>query len=1541
MATVNEPLEARPDGADIAIVGLAALFPRARTVREYWDNILRKIDCITEVPPSHWRVDDYYDPDPSAPDKSYSKRGGFIPEIDFDPLEFGLPPNILELTDTAQLLALVVARDALEDAGLLDAPRAVRERTGVVLGVAGAQKLLHPLASRLQYPVWDRVLRELGVAAPERARIVEHLKASYIPWAENSFPGLLGNVVAGRICNRFDLSGTNCVVDAACASSLAALAVAASELTARRCDAVISGGVDTDNSILMYLCFSKTPAFTSSDSARPFDAASDGVLIGEGIGMYVLKRLADAERDNDRIYAVVRGIGCASDGRFRSIYAPRPEGQMLALQRAYASAGCSPATLGLVEAHGTGTVSGDVCEVTTLRDLLAASRAAADGADEPWVGLGSVKSQIGHTKAAAGAAGVIKAALALHQRVLPATINVSTPNPRLGLEGSPMYLNTETRPWLRRTDGQPRRAGVSAFGFGGADFHVVLEEHANDDAGDEFEYRLGSIPRALVLSAERPADLASACRRASRDLLGDNGNEVIAALARLGDGRPIPVDQARIGVVASDAAEAAAALESAADMLTREDRDALDDPRGTSYRRRGLDLDGRTVALFPGQGTQYVDMAREIACAFPPARQFVEKVDRLFARDGRAPLSSRLYPPPTHDQAQHRARSDALRRTDYAQPAIGAISAGLFAILRQAGFRPAFLAGHSFGELPALWAAGALADDDFVALAYARGRAMAPPTGDFDAGAMLAVAGDATAIVAVLDGRFADVHTANINSPRQTVLAGPRASVAAVADHLAARGFTVTHLPVAGAFHTPLVAHAQAPFASALAAVGWRPPSAPVYANATASPYPDEPAEIRRVLAEQILRPVRFSEMIEAIYARGGFCFVEFGPSGVVTNLVDQILGQRPHVAVALNPSRERDSVRQLVEATMRLRVAGMGLAHLDPHARPEPTARRHSRSLATVSLNGANYPGPSGRPAAEPATTEPSIPPADKPSTPPAEPSPRLEKEHGVTQVHRPLTEPTRDFPAYDLEAFAAQQSEVAHVHQQYLANQAEYARLFVDFARERANLAGSASLSPEASASLDHGMQLFHEHQAETSRVHGQYLEQQTTFVRSFLELLSGVPGGASAIRSTSPTTPAILPSAPVATSAAVAPVVPTSGEMPAPEPIAMRADEPVAPIAPSFGGNGAGIDRSPLESDAAVPATPEQIANVLIEVVSDKTGYPRETLELDMDIEADLGIDSIKRVEILGAIRSRLPWLRQPRPEELAELRTLDQIARSLGETSPAPPAPTSAADDLTARLNGRGTARVSAAPAGLARHRVRARPLPPPDALDAAYTPGSAWAITDDGTPMTTRVYRALHDRGFRVAVLSLPRSYVPTRASLPESAPRVVLDGLDDTSVGAAVAEVERLHGPLRGFVHLHPPLDGPVADDARDDRDRAILKALFLVARCLDSSLGRVAGPPRAAYMTVTHLDGRLGVAGTTDGPAVAGGLFGLTKTLRHEWVGTFCRALDLSPVLDIDAQVQAILAELDDPDRSLVEVGYDADGRWTLETTDAEWQTA
>ncbi len=1227
----------------IAIVGMASVFPMARDLRQYWDNIVNARDCITDVPSSRWNIDDYFDPNSDAPDKTYCKRGGFIPDIPFDPLEFGLPPNFLEVTDVSQLLSLVVARQALEDAGYGNGRPFDRERTGVILGATGAQKLITPLSARLQYPVWERALKSSGFSDEDTQRVIEKIKLAYVRWEENSFPGLLGNVIAGRIANRFDLGGINCIVDAACASSLAALKMALSELAERRCDMMLTGGVDTDNSPFMYLCFSKTPAFSHQERVQPFDAAADGMMVGEGIGMLVLKRLDDAERDGDWIYALIRGIGTSSDGRYKSIYAPRTEGQTLALQRAYENAQVPAASVGLIEAHGTGTVAGDLCEVSTLRKVFGGASRRKE-----HIALGSVKSQIGHTKAAAGAAGLIKAALALHQQVLPPTINVTLPHPQFELQDSPLYLNTSARPWIRPPSGDRRRAAVSAFGFGGTNYHVVLEEYvgASSQPG-----RLHSAAHEVTLHAATAPALLARCEA----LLQSPGQDIDQAFRELVDtsrARGIPPGAARLGFVADSAGEARDLLRLAAHGLAAQpDAASWQHPRGIHYRREGVDARGRVVALFPGQGSQYLDMGRTLALNFPPLRDAFARVDALCSAGDGTPLSQIVYPPPAFAEQDRAAQAERLTRTEYAQPAIGALSMGLYQLLRGAGFQADFTAGHSFGELTALWAAGAIDDDAYAALVHARGTAMAAPRDEtFDAGAMLAVTADSAAVHAALSA-LPGITIANVNARDQVVLAGPKTVMQQARSILQQQGFAVVALPVAAAFHTSLVEHAQRPFKQAVDSCAIRPARVPVYANSTGRPYPAEAEAMRTLLQEQILKPVLFMQQVENLYAAGGSIFVEFGPRNVLTTLVKRILGDRPHIAVALNASRQHDSDRQLRDAVVQLRVAGVELNTLDTYERPARQTSAPGRKGLTVALNGSNYVSDKTRAAFEAALANgyqvaASAGPSAGEETgdmtivapittrledrPNQEPAAAVRSEDRSIDV-RPVSGVAPAFaqplsPEERLRVLATLEQGLTHVQsqqrdlvqqqQQFLAYQVEFARMLM---QSHQQTLAALQAGPGATAGLerlDRDLAALYRHQSETLRVHEHFLDRQTTQSELLLRVLEqqyslvmGVPpaaaqrpSGPSLVESPTRATPAVAGTAmgstpanggagvaeqPIAAPAAAPPVAAPAAAPPLPVP---RLDRPAATTAPAIQPPVA----APAELDPwAVPTAPIKIA------------------------------------------------------------------------------------------------------------------------------------------------------------------------------------------------------------------------------------------------------------------------------------------------------------------------------------------------------------
>ncbi|WP_330149616.1 SDR family NAD(P)-dependent oxidoreductase [Shewanella xiamenensis] len=1278
----DKRLNKRLKDMPIAIVGMASIFANSRYLNKFWDLICDKIDAITDVPESHWSIDDYYDADKSKADKSYCKRGGFMPEVDFNPMEFGLPPNILELTDSSQLLSLVVAKEVLQDANLPDDYD--RDRIGITLGIGGGQKLSHSLNARLQYPVLKKVFKSSGLSDEDSELLIKKFQDQYVHWEENSFPGSLGNVIAGRIANRFDLGGMNCVVDAACAGSLAAMRMALTELTEGRSDMMITGGVCTDNSPYMYMSFSKTPAFTTNEQIQPFDIDSKGMMIGEGIGMVALKRLDDAERDGDRIYAVIKGVGASSDGKFKSIYAPRPEGQAKALERAYDDAGFAPHTVGLIEAHGTGTAAGDVAEFNGLTSVF-----SKDNEQLQHIALGSVKSQVGHTKSTAGTAGVIKAALALHHKVLPPTINVSQPNPKLNIARSPFYLNTEARPWIQRSDDTPRRAGVSSFGFGGTNFHLVLEEyhpeHARDDA-----YRQRSVAQSWLFAAADKTALLAELKNALQ--------QATAAKAELSDAhfvafaksyalRELAPQSARLGFIAKDYAQLQTLLTQAIAQLESNSADGWQLPSGISFRAQALVKDNHKVAaLFAGQGSQYLNMGLEIANNFPELRRHIHASDKVFSDRGEATLSNVLYPIPAFDDESRKAQESALTNTLYAQSAIGAISMAQYALFIQAGFTADMLAGHSFGELSALCAAGVISMDDYIKLAFERGQAMAQSPLDADssrdAGIMYAVILKQKQDIETINdclAQFDDVKIANYNSPTQLVIAGATTATQQAAKAIGELGFKAIALPVSGAFHTPLVAHAQKPFSEAIDKAQFNTPKIALYANGTGQLHPSDANAIKTAFKDHMLQSVHFSEQLEAMYAAGARVFVEFGPKNILQKLTENTLAAQLNelCLISINPNPKADSDSQLRSAAVQLAVAGVKLGEIDPYqaeliAPAKPSAMN-------IKLNATNYISPATRNKMVDSLQSGKITSqvqyvdrlvekvVEKVVEKPVIVEKILEK---VVEVEKPVAQNSNTIqqqtPAQPtsftsgqanqdaLSAFFAAQTQAAQLHQQFLAIPQQYGDTVSALMAEQAKMASLGIAIPE---SLQRSMELFHQHQAQTLKSHAEFMQLQTSSSQAALALLGQMP----APQVQAP----IQVAAPVAVAVAT-PVVPAQ----APVVQALAAEPKVTAVPVSE----PKVQQPQVQTVAAATralsekSVVQQIEHAMLSVVADKTGYPVEMLELSMDMEADLGIDSIKRVEILGTVQDQLPSLPELSPEDLAECRTLGEIVALFSQATP---------------------------------------------------------------------------------------------------------------------------------------------------------------------------------------------------------------------------------------------------------------------------------
>ena len=1205
----------------IAVTGVSAIFPGSTDAHGFWRDILAGRDLITEVPASRWLLADHYDPDPKADDKTYCKRGSFLGEIDFDPIEFGVQPAAMNATDTCQMLALIAARQVLDDSVKNQFREVDRERASVILGVTSGQQLFLNVTCRLQRGVWMKALRESGVDEAQSAEICDRITNSYVPWQENTFPGLLGNVVAGRIANRFNLGGTNCVIDAACASSLSALAMAVDELHLGHSDLVITGGADTFNDAPMFVAFSKTPALSRTGDCRPFSDKADGTILGEGVSLFALRRLEDAERDGNRIYAVIRGLGSSSDGRSKSIYAPVPEGQAKALRRCYESAGYGPETVGMVEAHGTGTVAGDAAEFEGLRQVFSeAQKHRPDSEENQWCALGSIKSQIGHTKAAAGAANLFKATMALHHRILPPTIKVDRPNPKLNLEQSPFYLNTQTRPWVR-PENHPRRASISSFGFGGTNFHVALEEYEGKGVNPPRHWNAAG--ELVLLAADSQDALNQKCRNFSAKATDAN----LAELARDSQQAFDAAQPFRLAAVCDYAADAKKRLDPANRAMPG------------VYSGSGA-LAGRTAFVFPGQGSQYPGMTADVSMAFSEAQS---------AWDGAPWLAGAVFPSPVYDDEARRAQATRLTQTEWAQPAIGAASAALLNILRKLEVTPDCVCGHSFGEITALYASGGTDFDTMVNIARKRGELMA--IASETPGGMLSVRHSANQLREWISEWGVDLSVANLNGPSQTVLSGSIVAIEEAETLLKKHGNGVVRLPVSTAFHSPLVAPAAGAFREHLEDCEIVDGDLPFYANFDGELHPVDATALRDRLADQVSSSVRFHEMVDRMYEDGVRTFVEVGPSAVLSGLVKSILGDRPYTAIPLDRQGANGVVAlwhglgQLAALGVPMNWAALRAQH---DIQPQPPAQEKKKFI--VKINGGNF----GRPypdlsAAVPNSAAPSslgvkvLPkPAARPVAQPVVPT-VVREERPIVAAPAPVPVPVpAKVPA---PVPAAQPAPVPVAVRPAAAPVQESTELYRVF--------------QESISSAHSGWQ------SNLAKGHEEYLKAMESAYFAAL----GAPVQAYAA-------PVALP---VPAPAIQAPAVPAPPPPVAALPAPVAAPAPVAPAPIAKTPTPTPVPVPVVKPVAAAPAAPKHnVRETLWALVSDKTGYPSEMLEPGMALEADLGIDSIKRVEIFAAVQDALPGLPELPHSDIGRLRTLDDIALYLeGHLSQAAPAAVPAA------------------------------------------------------------------------------------------------------------------------------------------------------------------------------------------------------------------------------------------------------------------------
>lgn len=1299
---------------NIAVVGLACAFPGAADADGFWDMIVKGTDAVGDVPAGRW------DPATRTPPRLGGSRrgefvtsGGFLDPLPIDPVALGIPPGALGRIDPAQLMALEIARQALVDAGYPhDAPGADHMRTGVVFGAQGGSELEQAITLRALLPVF------LGPLPPE-------LDEQLPKVTKDTFAGLLTNVITGRIANRLDLGGPNFTVDAACAASLAAVDIACKDLAAGSADLMLCGGVDLHNSMADFLMFDSVRALSPGGRLRAFDQSADGTALGEGVGCLVLKRLADAERDGDRVYAVIAGVGAASDGRTASLTAPHQAGQIRALRQAYRQAGVRAGDVGLVEAHGTGTMAGDAVELDSLTSYY-----TEEGAEPGGCVLGSVKSQIGHAKGAAGIAGMIKATLSVYHGVQPPTANLEQPHVRWDPELSPFRFLTRSRPWA--APAASRVAAVSSIGFGGANFHVVLRGAATTAAprhgllewpAELFCFRGTDRPAAHHAVRELAAELASELESGSPAPLRELAAQLEATRGALAE----PV---RLVVVARDAAELTRLLDRA--LAGEHDPAAgLVQPPESGQPADPAQLPG-VALLFPGQGSQRPGALSDLFVHFSEMRAYLEA----------APDVARLMFPAAFDPAGPDAAARRLRDTAAAQPALGLSGVALHHLLGQLGVRPTMMAGHSYGELVALCCAGAYDADTLLALSHERAAAVLSAVGD-DPGTMAAVRATADEIGAVLTDAGLDgaVVLANHNATRQVTIAGPSQDVAAAVEALRAARLACTPLPVACAFHSPVLAGAGERFAAALAARPVTAPQIPVWSNRTAAPYEPGADSVRAGLAAAVEAPVRFAAQVEAMYEAGARIFVEAGPGKVLTGLVGEILDGRPHLAVACDP-RPAEAMRGFLVTLAQLACAGV----------PVNTGWL---------LRGRGQGATSKR---EPSWYVDGA----------------LVRDAGQAPARGSIT-PTGIVRRWEMAA------------------------------------SGSDNGSPSKEDLL------------------AEYLRLSREAILAHRDVMLTALGSGPGLR------PAI-----------------------AVRPLELAADYGQA--ARATAAPGAALPAAPdlteppalAESPAAAPVNVADLPGLVIATICESTGYPPEIVEPDLDIEAELGIDSIKRAEIVGELAGRLGMAADSADDEIENLikaRTVSAIVAWLEE-----------------RTVGR----------------------------DGTET---AAAAAEDGTD-------SLGERPSRLAAKLVTASLPP--GALPGVAgARFLISG--DTEVSAALATALTGLGaeaaswrPGAGRDQELAAADGLILLEGLADGPGALPVTLFPVIKAALVGEGRPAGRPLRWLLAVGLAEGR-----------ASAGLGGLLRAVDVEYPEAGARYVALDPGVTPADAAGLLLAELLSGDRA------------------------
>ena len=1266
-ASIREADKKYRSSQDIAIIGISCKLPGANNPEQFWDLVVRSKGQIKEIPEERWSIGEFYSADSKETNKVHSKWGGFLDAVQFDPVEFGIPPQSLSSIDPAQLLALVCVKEALHNAGYFEDSIYDRESTCVILGYSGG------LGELGQGYVMQSELSPLLTSQPK----VEQLLPK---WTSDSFAGILPNVSAGRVANRFNFGGTNCTVDAACASSLAALDVAVAKLRRGDVNMAVVGAIDTLQSPFAYFCFSETQALSPTGEAKSFTKQADGIVLGEGAGILVLKRLEDAEAAGDSIHAVIKGIGSSSDGRGRTMTAPSHQGQVQAFARAYEDAGVNPAMLGYYEAHGTGTPVGDRSEIRALTTFL-----EAQGSQSSHCAVGSVKTLIGHTKSTAGLAGLLKATLALKNKLIPMHSRVEDHIDEV-VNSKSVFLPTGNIPWLKNQSSEIRTAGVSAFGFGGTNFHVVLQEYAPHSVVDAEELlqqpKITCGCRMLYFTADGGSLVQSihSALTHSRHIEKEcalNGyatavNQLIVDTIKSQDISThlhgITKDYAIILVDLSES-DIARKLDIVHDLLQGkiDYSDLMRQWLVCQSESARLHIESKNAdeiaLLFPGQGSDYPGMGTTCMGAVP-LRSHELLVQLIPDYTSRADvLDHYIY------CKHHKFKAPP---AELKQSLLAITELAYLEILNYLEIPWSLGLGHSLGDFVSLHATGWMTDSQLVELLRSRGQAI--NNFQLDGYGMLVLFCSADQGNELLSSMaLHSITLANINSPRQIVLSGSRSDLEIIEATCLRDGISTQWMQATQPFHSIFMQECNAIFAECLDALEFTA-DLPIRRQSILSTSPRtgpvNNENIKNLVSSHMTSGVNFIESVKQAEALGCSFFIEVGPKKVLSKLVRSSIDSLDSNVVSLDgPLGTEDFLRSI----MQIASHGVPLnwARLSAMLQPvEPLYTKHSsvgvqnqvsKGLGYLYyVNGAqswksrHKPECSSQHKVHHALSEITSPSGDQITAEDMPDSLLLPSVQSHSSVHQvvPMTQPIQPKQSSQLSSLRLEAFRTYHETLRMMIN--SQTQVFSAF------LGGS----PQHSASADSPSPL--------------YTQQPSSAPTDISEpTLFATP---EAILVTTPVTPANSQQQPVQSSAPSAQsngnggaihhpnqTPPPSPINPVPVPQHSQAVEAQVPSPSSGHGSAATESRTILNLDAG------SILLELTSILSQKSGYPIELLDPDQDLESDLGIDSIKRIEVMGGLMSTLSDVS---PEAIQSIQTGTRDLRTLREVS----------DYIAAILNG---------------------------------------------------------------------------------------------------------------------------------------------------------------------------------------------------------------------------------------------------------------